>query len=134
LRRDGVTIILTTHYLEEAEEMADRIGVINRGQLLLVKPTADLLGEFGKKTLTVELIEPLVAIPDTLADRGLRLSADGRSLAYEYDTRAERTGIAHLLGDLAGQGIMVRDVSTRQSSLEEVFMTLVSEPRQEVTA
>ncbi|WP_306753167.1 ABC transporter ATP-binding protein [Paracoccus actinidiae] len=134
LRRDGVTIILTTHYLEEAEEMADRIGVINRGQLLLVKPTADLMGEFGKKTLTVELIEPLVAIPDTLADRGLRLSADGRSLAYEYDTRAERTGIAHLLGDLAGQGIMVRDVSTRQSSLEEVFMTLVSEPRQEVTA
>ena len=134
LRRDGVTIILTTHYLEEAEEMADRIGVINRGQLLLVKPTADLMGEFGKKTLTVELIEPLTAIPDTLADRGLRLSADGRSLAYEYDTRAERTGIAHLLGDLAGQGIMVRDVSTRQSSLEEVFMTLVSEPRQEVTA
>ena len=134
LRRDGVTIILTTHYLEEAEEMADRIGVINRGQLLLVKPTADLMGEFGKKTLTVELIEPLAAIPDTLADRGLRLSADGRSLAYEYDTRAERTGIAHLLGDLAGQGIMVRDVSTRQASLEEVFMTLVSEPRQEVTA
>ncbi|WP_234854872.1 ABC transporter ATP-binding protein [Paracoccus everestensis] len=134
LRRDGVTIILTTHYLEEAEEMADRIGVINRGQLLLLKPTADLMGEFGKKTLTVELIEPLAAIPDTLADRGLRLSADGRSLAYEYDTRAERTGIAHLLGDLAGQGIMVRDVSTRQSSLEEVFMTLVSEPRQEVTA
>ena len=134
LRRDGVTIILTTHYLEEAEEMADRIGVINRGQLLLVKPTADLMGEFGKKTLTVELIEPMAAIPDTLADRGLRLSADGRSLAYEYDTRAERTGIAHLLGDLAGQGIMVRDVSTRQSSLEEVFMTLVSEPRQEVTA
>ena len=134
LRQTGVTIILTTHYLEEAEEMADRIGVINRGQLLLVKPTADLMGEFGKKTLTVELIEPLAAIPDTLADRGLRLSADGRSLAYEYDTRAERTGIAHLLGDLAGQGIMVRDVSTRQSSLEEVFMTLVSEPRQEVTA
>jgi ABC-2 type transport system ATP-binding protein len=134
LRRDGVTIILTTHYLEEAEEMADRIGVINRGELLLVKPTADLMGEFGKKTLTVELMEPLAAIPDTLSDRGLRLSADGRSLAYEYDTRAERTGIAHLLGDLAGQGIMVRDVSTRQSSLEEVFMTLVSEPRQEVTA
>ena len=134
LRRDGVTIILTTHYLEEAEEMADRIGVINRGELLLVKPTADLMGEFGKKTLTVELMEPLAAIPDTLSDRGLRLSPDGRSLAYEYDTRAERTGIAHLLGDLAGQGIMVRDVSTRQSSLEEVFMTLVSEPRQEVTA
>ncbi|GHG14747.1 MULTISPECIES: ABC transporter ATP-binding protein [Paracoccus] len=134
LRREGVTIILTTHYLEEAEEMADRVGVINKGQLLLVRPTADLMGEFGKKTLTVELIEPLAAIPDALSDRGLRLSADGRSLAYEYDTRADRTGIARLLGDLAGQGIMVRDVSTRQSSLEEVFMTLVAEPRQEVTA
>ena len=134
LRREGVTIILTTHYLEEAEEMADRVGVINKGQLLLVRPTADLMGEFGKKNLTVELIEPLAAIPDALSDRGLRLSADGRSLAYEYDTRADRTGIARLLGDLAGQGIMVRDVSTRQSSLEEVFMTLVAEPRQEVTA
>ncbi len=134
LRREGVTIILTTHYLEEAEEMADRIGVINKGQLLLVRPTAELMGEFGKKTLTVELIDPLAAIPDALEDRGLRLSADGRSLAYEYDTRADRTGIARLLGDLAGQGIMVRDVSTRQSSLEEVFMTLVAEPRQEVTA
>ena len=134
LRREGVTIILTTHYLEEAEEMADRVGVINKGRLLLVRPTADLMGEFGKKTLTVELIEPLAAIPDALSDRGLRLSADGRSLAYEYDTRADRTGIARLLGDLAGQGIMVRDVSTRQSSLEEVFMTLVAEPRQEVTA
>ena len=134
LRRDGVTIILTTHYLEEAEEMADRIGVINHGELLLVRPTADLMGEFGKKTLTIELVEPLAAIPDALGNRGLRLSADGASLAYEYDTRAERTGIAHLLGDLAGQGIKVRDVSTRQSSLEEVFMTLVSGPRQEVTA
>ncbi|SNR40634.1 ABC transporter ATP-binding protein [Paracoccus sediminis] len=134
LRREGVTIILTTHYLEEAEEMADRIGVINKGRLLLVKPTSELMGEFGKKTLTVELTAPLTMIPDELAGRNLRLSPDGRSLAYEYDTRAERTGIAHLLGDLAAQGIKVRDVSTRQSSLEEVFMTLVSEPRQEVTA
>ncbi|WP_295045533.1 ABC transporter ATP-binding protein [uncultured Paracoccus sp.] len=134
LRRDGVTIILTTHYLEEAEEMADRIGVINRGELLLVRPTHELMGEFGKKTLSVELTEPLAAVPEALAGRGLRLSQDGRALTYEYDTRADRTGIAHLLGDLAAQGIMVRDVSTRQSSLEEVFMTLVSEPRQEVTA
>ena len=134
LRRDGVTIILTTHYLEEAEEMADRIGVINKGRLLLVKPTVDLMGEFGKKTLTIELTAPLTMIPDELLGRGLRLSPDGRALTYEYDTRADRTGIARLLGDLAGQGIMVRDVSTRQSSLEEVFMTLGSEPRQEVTA
>jgi len=134
LRREGVTIILTTHYLEEAEEMADRIGVINKGQLLLVKPTAELMGEFGRKTLTIELAEPLTMIPDELAGRGLHLSRDGRALTYEYDTRAERTGIARLLGDLAGQGIKVRDVSTRQSSLEEVFMTLVSEPLHEVTA
>ena len=133
LRRDGVTIILTTHYLEEAEEMADRIGVINKGELLLVRPTSELMGEFGKKTLTIDLVEPLSVVPDRLSDRNLRLSPDGRSLAYEYDTRADRTGIAHLLGDLAAQGIKVRDVSTRQSSLEEVFMTLVSEPRQEVT-
>ncbi len=134
LRRDGVTIILTTHYLEEAEEMADRIGVINRGRLLLVRPTAELMGEFGRKTLTIELDAPLAAIPADLAGRGLVLAPDSRSLSYDYDTRAERTGIARLLGDLAGQGITVRDVSTRQSSLEEVFMALVSEPRPEVTA
>ena len=134
LRRDGVTIILTTHYLEEAEEMADRVGVINKGQLLLVKPTAELMGEFGKKTLTIELDAPLTVIPDELTGRNLRLTEDGRALCYEYDTRAERTGIARLLGDLAELGITVRDVSTQQSNLEEIFMTLVSEPRQEETA
>lgn len=134
LNEQGMTIILTTHYLEEAEEMADRIGVINRGRLLLVRPTAELMGEFGRKTLTIELDAPLAAIPADLAGRGLVLAPDSRSLSYDYDTRAERTGIARLLGDLAGQGITVRDVSTRQSSLEEVFMALVSEPRPEVTA
>ena len=127
LRREGVTIILTTHYLEEAEEMADRIGVINRGRLLLVKPTAELMGEFGKKHLTIELYEPLAAIPEELAGRGLELGAEGRTLVYGYDTRAERTGIARLLADLAARGIAVRDVSTKQSSLEEVFMALVGE-------
>lgn len=127
LRREGVTIILTTHYLEEAEEMADRIGVINHGKLLLVQPTAELMGEFGKKTLLIELDAPLVAVPPSLQGRGLELASDGRTLRYDYDTRAERTGIARLLGDLAGQGITVRDVSTRQSSLEEVFLSLVSE-------
>ncbi len=126
LRREGVTIILTTHYLEEAEEMADRVGVIAKGQLLLVRPTAELMGEFGKKTLNIELDAPLEAIPDDLADRGVVLT-DGRHLRYDYDTRAERTGIARLLGDLASRGITVRDVSTRQSSLEEVFLSLVSE-------
>ena len=127
LRREGVTIILTTHYLEEAEEMADRIGVIAKGSLLLVKPTSELMGEFGKKTLSIELDQPLAAIPDDLSGRGLSLSDDGRRLSFEYDTRAERTGIARLLGDLASRGITVRDVSTRQSSLEDVFLSLVSE-------
>jgi ABC-2 type transport system ATP-binding protein len=128
LRREGVTIILTTHYLEEAEEMADRIGVIAKGRLLLVRPTAELMGEFGRKTLTVELDTPLDAIPPDLQGRGLELADDGRSLHFDYDTRAERTGIARLLGDLAARGITVRDVSTRQTSLEDVFMSLVSEP------
>lgn len=128
LRRDGVTIILTTHYLEEAEEMADRIGVINRGELLLVKPTAELMGEFGMKTLTIEMDQVLDQVPGSLAGRGLRLAEGGQSLSYDYDRRAERTGIARLLGDLSDLGITVRDVSTRQSSLEDVFISLVSEP------
>ncbi|RJK94511.1 ABC transporter ATP-binding protein [Paracoccus aestuarii] len=127
LRREGVTIILTTHYLEEAEEMADRIGVIAKGNLLLVRPTSELMGEFGKKTLVVHLDRPLDRVPEDLAGRGLVLSDDGRSLSYDYDTRAERTGIARLLGDLAARGVTVRDVSTRQSSLEDVFLSLVSE-------
>ena len=127
LRREGVTIILTTHYLEEAEEMADRVGVIARGQLLLVKPTAQLMGEFGRKTLTIELDAPLSTIPTDMADPNLTLSEDGRQLAFDYDTKAERTGIARLLGELAARDITVRDVSTRQSSLEEVFISLVDE-------
>ncbi|MFO1139801.1 MAG: ABC transporter ATP-binding protein [Paracoccus sp. (in: a-proteobacteria)] len=127
LRAQGVTIILTTHYLEEAEDMADRIGVINRGRLLLCQPKAELMGEFGKKHLTIWLTSPLTALPPLLAGRGLTLSRDGLELGYDYDTRAERTGIARLLADLAEQGIAVRDVSTKQSSLEEIFMSLVEE-------
>jgi ABC-2 type transport system ATP-binding protein len=130
LRRDGVTIILTTHYLEEAEEMADRIGVINKGKLLLMKPTADLMGEFGKKHLTIHLYDPLPACPPELAERGLTLSADGLRLGYDYDTRSERTGIATLLAELARLNIPVRDVETKQSSLEEVFISLVSDEAQ----
>ena len=127
LSAQGVTIILTTHYLEEAEDMADRIGVINRGQLLLCQPKAELMGEFGKKHLTISLNAPLAALPPALAGRELTLSADGLELGYDYDTRAERTGIARLLSDLADAGIGVRDVSTKQSSLEEIFMSLVQE-------
>jgi len=125
LRRDGVTIILTTHYLEEAEEMADRIGVIDGGKLLLMKPTAELMGDFGKKHLTIYLHEPLTDCPPELLERGLTPSRDGLQLGYDYDTRADRTGIANLLADLAVRGIQVRDVSTKQSTLEEVFMSLV---------
>lgn len=127
LRAQGVTIILTTHYLEEAEDMADRIGVINRGEILLVKPKDELMGEFGKKHLTISLHQPLAALPPELAGRGLVLSPDGRELGYDYDSRAERTGIAHLLAEMAGLGLSVRDVSTKQSSLEEIFISLVEE-------
>ena len=125
LHDEGMTIVLTTHYLEEAEEMADRIGVIDKGHLMLVRPTAELMGEFGRKQLTVELDAPLDALPQGWADRGITLSPDGRRLDYDYDARAERTGIGRLLADLNAQGIGVRDVATQQSSLEEVFMSLL---------
>jgi ABC-2 type transport system ATP-binding protein len=127
LRDSGVTIILTTHYLEEAEQMADRIGVIDKGRLLLVEDKRKLMQEFGRKHLTVELVAPLTALPPALADRGLTLSEDGTHVGYTYDTRAERSGIAHLLAAFAAEGIAVRDLSTQQSSLEEVFLRLVEE-------
>lgn len=129
LRRDGVTIILTTHYLEEAEEMADRIGVINHGKLLLMKPKDELMGEFGKKHLTIELYEPLTKCPPELLERGLLLSENGTKLGYDYDIHSDRTGIANLLAELARQGIAVRDVATKQSSLEEVFLSLLEEQK-----
>ncbi len=127
LRAEGVTVILTTHYLEEAQEMADRIGVMNRGRLLLVRPTAELMGEFGRKRLTIELDRPLAALPEDMHAPGLDLSEDGRRLVYDYDAGAERTGIARLLGGLAARGIAVRDVATTQSSLEDIFLRLVAE-------
>ena len=127
LRREGVTVILTTHYLEEAEEMADRIGVISRGRLMLVRPTAELMGEFGRKQLVVELDQALTALPPGWSGRGLTLSQDGRRLSYDYDNRAERTGIGRLLADIAGLGIGVRDVATTQSNLEDVFLRLIGE-------
>lgn len=127
LRDQGVTIILTTHYIAEAEEMADRIGIIDRGRLKLVRDKTALMHEFGRKRLTVELTGPLGALPDALAGRGLSLSDDGLHLTYDYDTRAERTGIATLLADLAAAGLSVRDLATEQSSLEEVFLGLLGE-------
>lgn len=127
LRDKGVTIILTTHYIAEAEEMADRIGVIDKGRLMLVRDKAALMHEFGQKRLTVELTAPLGELPAALTGRGLTLSADGLHLTYGYDTRADRTGIATLLADLAAAGLSVRDLSTEQSSLEEVFLGLLGE-------
>jgi ABC-2 type transport system ATP-binding protein len=127
LRASGVTIILTTHYIEEAEMMADRIGVIDKGRLLLVKEKAELMREFGRKRLKVELTEAITALPPALSAQGLALADDGRHVSYDYDTRAERTGIARLLADFAAAGLSVRDLETEQSSLEEVFLRLVEE-------
>ncbi len=127
LRDAGVTIILTTHYIAEAEEMADRIGVIDKGRLMLVRDKAALMHEFGRKRLTVELAAPLTALPAALSAHALTLAADGQHVSYDYDTRADRTGIARLLADFAAAGLSVRDLSTEQSSLEEVFLRLVEE-------
>jgi ABC-2 type transport system ATP-binding protein len=127
LRDTGVTIILTTHYIEEAEEMADRIGVITRGRIVLVEEKAELMRKLGRKQLSLHLAEPLAAVPDALAAYGLELAAGGSELVYTYDTRAERTGITRLLTDLAAAGIRFRDLQTRQSSLEDIFVSLVSE-------
>ncbi len=133
LRASGVTIILTTHYLEEAEEMADRIGVIDKGRLLLVEETARLMHEFGRKRLRIELAEPIVGLPaglaEAMADHALTLSPDGLHVSFDFDSRADRSGIARLLAGFAAAGISVRDLETEQSSLEEVFLRLVEEGR-----
>lgn len=125
LNRSGVTIILTTHYIEEAEEIAERIGVINHGELVLVEAKDALMRKMGEKVLTIELREKLVAVPASLARYGLSLGEGGTSLAYSYDVNAERTGISALLSDLRDEGIVMRDISTRQNSLEEIFVNLV---------
>ncbi len=127
LRADGVTIILTTHYIEEAEEMADRIGIIDKGRLLLVEEKAKLIHQLGRKTLCLFLQEPLDKVPSALAEYALKLGEDGRTLIYEYDTKAERTGITRLLADLATAGLSVRDLETRQSSLEQIFLNLLED-------
>ncbi|WP_421933640.1 ABC transporter ATP-binding protein [Phenylobacterium sp.] len=129
LRDSGVTIILTTHYIEEAEEMADRIGVISNGQLILVEDKDVLMQKLGKKQLTLHLQAPLTALPKELAGEPLELSADGSELVYTFDTQSEETGIADLLRRLAGHGIDFKDLQTSQSSLEEIFVSLVRAPR-----
>ena len=127
LKADGVTIILTTHYIEEAEAIADRIGVIAKGELLLVEEKSALMARMGQKQLEVQLTEPLNAIPEALQSDKLSLSPDGSALIYTYDTRGERTGITQLLSKVAAEGLVLRDVVTRQSSLEDIFVGLVHE-------
>ena len=127
LRDQGVTIILTTHYIEEAEEMADRIGVINDGKLLLVEEKDKLMAQLGRKELHLDLSEPLAALPEALSAFDLTLSDDGRQLRYDYDTKAERTGITRLLAALAAEGISFTDLATQQSSLEQIFLSLVED-------
>jgi ABC-2 type transport system ATP-binding protein len=125
LRASGVTIILTTHYIEEAEEMADRIGVINKGEIILVENKAELMHKLGKKQLALQLIQRIEVIPAELAAYNLSLAADGGELIYTYDTKAERTGITALLKDLNAAGIRFKDLNTTQSSLEDIFVDLV---------
>ena len=127
LRAGGVTIILTTHYIVEAEEMADRIGVISNGEIILVEDKDELMRELGKKRLTLQLLGKLHEVPSELAHYGLELAADGTELIYTYDAQTERAGIADLLADLNGAGIKFRDLQTQQSSLEEIFVDLVKE-------
>ena len=127
LRADGVTVILTTHYIEEAEAIADRVAVINHGEIIVVEEKDELMRKLGKKQLSFELAMPLQAVPEALADYGLDLSNDGLKLTYTYDINAERKGITALMADLGSSGIRYRDMETQQSSLEEIFVSLVTE-------
>jgi len=127
LRDTGVTIILTTHYIDEAEEMADRIGVISKGELILVEEKTELMRKLGKKQLTLHLQHPLPQLPAALAAYALELSKDGNDLTYTYDARAERLGIVDLLKSLSDAGIQFKDLQTTQSSLEDIFVSLVHE-------
>ena len=127
LRESGVTIILTTHYIEEAEEMADRIGVMNKGRIILIEEKKALMQKLGKRQLTIQLTAPLDRIPDVLASLPLVLSADRSSLMYNFDLESE-TGIAALLSQLAQAGLVIRDLHTHESSLEDIFVSLVTEP------
>jgi len=129
LRESGVTIILTTHYIDEAEEMADRVGVINKGEIILVENKAELMMKLGRKQLTLQLHDPLTAIPPELAGHHLELSGNGSELIYTYDTQGERPGIAALLDDLDKAGIQFKDLQTTQSSLEDIFVSLLREDK-----
>ena len=129
LRESGVTIILTTHYIDEAEEMADRVGVINKGEIILVENKVELMMKLGRKQLTLQLHDPLTAVPPELAGHHLELSGNGSELIYTYDTQGERPGIAALLDDLDKAGIQFKDLQTTQSSLEDIFVSLLREQK-----
>ena len=134
LRADGTTVILTTHYIEEAEEMADRVGVISKGALIAVDEKKALMARMGKKTLDITLAEPLRAAPPELAEWDVALEDDGHRLCYRFDSHAERTGIASLMKRLADLGIGYKDLSTHQSSLEDIFVEMVHQPASESAA
>ena len=127
LRNEGVTVILTTHYIEEAEEIADRVGIIDKGQLLLVEEKESLMQRLGQKQLTIELQDPLKDLPSKLSDYDIVLAADRQSLIYTYNMRSGRTGINQILSNLTQSGIIFKDLQTKQSSLEDIFMSLVNE-------
>ena len=127
LKKDGVTIILTTHYIEEAEAIADRVGIINKGELLLVEEKTSLMQKFGQKLLNIELQKRLNQLPKEFSQENVKLSDDGLSLTYIYDTKQKKTGITKLLSNLSNSGINLRDIQTDQSSLEEIFVNLVKE-------
>jgi len=127
LRNEGVTIILTTHYIEEAEAIADRVGIIDKGQLLLVEEKESLMQRLGQKQLTIELQDPLKDLPSKLSDYDIVLAEDRQSLIYTYNMRSGRTGINQILSNLTQSGIIFKDLQTKQSSLEDIFMSLVSE-------
>ena len=127
LRNEGVTVILTTHYIEEAEAIADRVGIIDKGQLLLVEEKESLMQRLGQKQLTIELQDPLKDLPSKLSDYDIVLAVDRKSLIYTYNMRSGRTGINQILSNLTQSGIIFKDLQTKQSSLEDIFMSLVSE-------
>jgi len=127
LKKEGVTIILTTHYIEEAEEIADRVGVINNGEIILMEEKESLMTKLGKKQLILDLVDSLSEVPANMADYELELSEDGMQLIYTFNTRGDRTGITALMDDLKLTGIAFRDLNTTQSSLEEIFVNLVEE-------
>jgi ABC-2 type transport system ATP-binding protein len=129
LRASGVTIILTTHYIEEAEDMADRVGVINHGEIILVEDKAELMHKLGRKQLTLQLHDAIGAVPPALAAHQLTLAPDGKELTYTYDSQGERTGITALLDDLNAAGIAFKDLKTTQDSLEDIFVDLVRQRR-----